>query len=762
MIKKIAKIKNFGIFENFHWSNSLNEFSRFNLIYGWNGCGKTTFSKIFTLIEYKDDSNLLKNLKDYEFTFELNDGSFINQNNYLQNNINLYVYNEVFKKNNIDWNNVVKSILLISDEFISEKADLDKKKLELGSEDEKTGILGDIKKLLDEKKSLQTKVEDFYSKAAKTIKEEFQVIDTSDKYYFNYDKRKFRNFIEKHKEEIQNKTNILKVVEVDKLKESIKPNILTKIELNINIIKIDWLEKIEERVLQVLKANLVVSEISRLKQYPDIGIWVEQGIDIHKKHKSTKCEFCNQDLPEKRMEELEKHFSKEFLKLKERINNAIEWLQTKKISSVVYKETEFYPEYQETFRRIKNELDDEISKINSIFEYWLTQLKYKLSNPFEIIELENTVNKESIENFNKLVIELMDIIKKHNNKTENFEQESKKLKFKLELHYASLLVDEFKLNKKLKNIKRLEDELEKKKKHKENLKKEIAGLEAKLSNEVFGANEFNKKLHKFLGRDNIELKFDSSIKGYRIIRDGEEANNLSEGEKTAISFVYFVTKLKENDNKIKDSIIVVDDPISSFDSNNLFSAYSFLKNECSQAKQLFVITHNFSYFKLVRDWFNPKKDRSRFYIIEAKTENGKRSSLIKMASNSLLKYNSEYHFIFSQLYYYKDNTMTTADAYLIGNLLRKLLEAFLSFKYPLKRDNFKALCDVSIEDELLREKVYRFINKYSHYQSIDFFDLEDDTVLSESNDIINDVFKNIIEEIDDNHFKEMVEMVKNE
>ena len=356
----------------------------------------------------------------------------------------------------------------------------------------------------------------------------------------------------------------------------------------------------------------------------------------------------------------------------------------------------------------------------------------------------------------------MDIIKKHNNKTENFEQESKKLKFKLELHYASLLVDEFKLNKKLKNIKRLEDELEKKKKHKENLKKEIAGLEAKLSNEVFGANEFNKKLHKFLGRDNIELKFDSSIKGYRIIRDGEEANNLSEGEKTAISFVYFVTKLKENDNKIKDSIIVVDDPISSFDSNNLFSAYSFLKNECSQAKQLFVITHNFSYFKLVRDWFNPKKDRSRFYIIEAKTENGKRSSLIKMASNSLLKYNSEYHFIFSQLYYYKDNTMTTADAYLIGNLLRKLLEAFLSFKHPLKRDNFKALCDVSIEDELLREKVYRFINKYSHYQSIDFFDLEDDTVLSESNDIINDVFKNIIEKIDDNHFKEMVEMVKNE
>ena len=71
---------------------------------------------------------------------------------------------------------------------------------------------------------------------------------------------------------------------------------------------------------------------------------------------------------------------------------------------------------------------------------------------------------------------------------------------------------------------------------------------------------------------------------------------MSEGEKTAIAFVYFIAKLKENRNQIEDSIIVVDDPISSFDSNHLFQAYSYLKHECEMALQLFMFTHNFQSF----------------------------------------------------------------------------------------------------------------------------------------------------------------------
>ncbi len=46
-IKKINKVKNYRIFRSFSWPASLPEFKDYNLIYGWNGSGKTVLSSIF-------------------------------------------------------------------------------------------------------------------------------------------------------------------------------------------------------------------------------------------------------------------------------------------------------------------------------------------------------------------------------------------------------------------------------------------------------------------------------------------------------------------------------------------------------------------------------------------------------------------------------------------------------------------------------------------------------------------------------------------
>jgi len=760
MISKINKIKEFGIFRDFSWSSNLDEFKKFNLLYGWNGSGKTTLSKLFTALEQKNDVNLLKNLSNYEFSFTIDNSTSINENNYTTNDLNLFVFNEIFKEKNIDWDKEIKSILLISDELITEKTELDQKKTELGNENKQDTVLGKIKKLTDDNEGIQKDIDEFYSKSAKKIKEEFKVIDTSDTYYFNYDKRKFQNFIHSNTHQVQDNSNKLEVIRIDKLKESIKPNILKKIELNFKNIELTWLEKIHLKVLDVLKTSLVVNEVKRLKEYPQIGKWVEEGINIHKFYNSSKCEFCNQELPTERLQELERHFSDEFKKLKEKIQTAIIWLPQQKISYEIFdNEIELYPEYQDEFKNIKKNIKNSIETINKLFDMWLKSLEQKKDNPFEILENISAINFEELEQYNKIITQSTELVKKHNHKTENFAKESNILKSKLELHYATTFYHDFELKKKEKTILKNQDDLKALIQTKTDLEKNIRLLEAKLSNEAFGAKEFNEKLHKFLGRDNITLEFDNVNKGYRIIRDGVQANNLSEGEKTAISFVYFITKLKENDNKIEDSIIVVDDPISSFDSNNLFSAYSFLKNECENAKQLFVITHNFAYFKLVRDWFLGSKlnkfNRTSVFTIDVNIQGLARNSTLKKAKNSIIRYNSEYHFIFSELYKYKNISLDETNAYLVGNLSRKLLEAFLSFKHPLKRNDFKQLCDDSIADKLLREKVYRFINKYSHNQTIEFFESSDDALLSESNTIVNDILENIIKITDPKHYEEM-------
>jgi wobble nucleotide-excising tRNase len=80
-----------------------------------------------------------------------------------------------------------------------------------------------------------------------------------------------------------------------------------------------------------------------------------------------------------------------------------------------------------------------------------------------------------------------------------------------------------------------------------------------------GAEKFNEALSRFLGRTELTLRFKTEAAGYEIIRNnsGTHDGNLSEGEKTAIAFIYFVVKLTENNNKLKETIVVVDDPISS-------------------------------------------------------------------------------------------------------------------------------------------------------------------------------------------------------
>jgi wobble nucleotide-excising tRNase len=53
-ITRINRIKGHRIFENFAWPSDLPDFSRFNLIYGWNATGKTTFSNLLRHIQLKE------------------------------------------------------------------------------------------------------------------------------------------------------------------------------------------------------------------------------------------------------------------------------------------------------------------------------------------------------------------------------------------------------------------------------------------------------------------------------------------------------------------------------------------------------------------------------------------------------------------------------------------------------------------------------------------------------------------------------------
>ncbi|MCE8421317.1 AAA family ATPase, partial [Rhodovulum sulfidophilum] len=89
-------------------------------------------------------------------------------------------------------------------------------------------------------------------------------------------------------------------------------------------------------------------------------------------------------------------------------------------------------------------------------------------------------------------------------------------------------------------------------------------------------NELNSLLYEYLGHNSIRLE--AKEEGYQLVRvDGSIAQNLSEGEKTALTFCFFLTQFGAEGRDKKKLVVVIDDPVSSLDSNAQTYAFGLIK-----------------------------------------------------------------------------------------------------------------------------------------------------------------------------------------
>jgi wobble nucleotide-excising tRNase len=766
MITSISKLKSFGVFQEYKAAKDLKHFVQYNVFYGWNGSGKSTLAKFFLSIT---DKKIHPDFPDGEFSIAIKDCPDLTHKNLLGNKSNVKVFSRDFIDRNVNFEqSKANSILILSEE---KKEEMEKYKAILAEllKQEGTYRIDDsayTKAVEDLKKEL--------SKWASNVKKSFELIETSNTYYLNYDRTKLNNFIKTNRSKIV-RSSVLSQDAVRNLKNAIKPN--QKPNINVpadQIIDLDGLKKRISEIEAILSTSIFSKQIERLTSHPEINLWVKEGLAIHAKYDSKNCEYCGLPMPEKRIEEINNHFSKEYDQLTSKIKYFYDEI-IKLLEDVDNKPPDtgdFYDELHSEFDPIRHKLTEAQAKFSSILEELKKLLEDKDKNPFSIINFKvNDIEEEIIE-YNKCRKNVADLIAKHNLKNQGFDDAVKKAQGELELHFVCEILINEEYEDTEKAIKAKKDALDEKSIALEQLRSDVKALEAILINEAVGAENFNKNLEKFIGRKDISLEFDRGLKGYKLMRKGrtQPAKNLSEGEKTAIAFVYFVSKLKENGNQIEDSIIVLDDPISSFDSNHLFHSYSYLKQECEKAQQLFILTHNFQYFKLIRDWLQKKNERKKksdgaieekirtnFYSVDCTAEEDRKAT-INNANSTLLDYNSEYHYIFYKLLTLRDiATLDLEKAFLIANLSRKLLEGFLTFKFPKGRNDFSQLLQDGCPDPEVREKVYRFINKYSHNQVIDFSDGPIDNLLGEGNNIVTSVLK-IVEDLDKAHYTEMSEV----
>jgi len=205
------------------------------------------------------------------------------------------------------------------------------------------------------------------------------------------------------------------------------------------------------------------------------------------------------------------------------------------------------------------------------------------------------------------------------------------------------------------------------------------------------AGTINKLIASYLGHQ--ELTIHPVEQGYQLQRHGQPIRGVpSEGEKTAIAISYFLSSIEAEGRRLKDLIVVVDDPVSSLDSKALNYACALVRSRLTDAGQLFVLTHNLQcmneFRKAWKRWAIPPEGRdptATFLFIDVAIPAGqdRRSSTISPMSRLLREYDSEYHFLFSHILKFIEDPNAYYDhGYMMPNVLRRVLDVFLAFKCP--------------------------------------------------------------------------------
>lgn len=755
VLEEINGIDKFGVFSDYIPSGGKLSFLKFNLLYGWNGSGKTTLSRAFDSFSGKvpdafPEGTFKATIDKRQFCRET-----INQSD-----LKIAVFNQDFVKRNLDFDTQkAKSILYISEEKIEDKNKLQQKqdalKITQSALNQKTQ---QVNKLKDDISSELTK-------AAKNIKNSFGLIQTNNTKFLNYNKTKLETFIAASSPLIKTENILL-------------PEILEKKRLsaqatqkaNVTKLVFDPLKSDLAAHLATFKAaiekRIVANQIQKLIEDDALNKWVATGLSLHKDKSDKVCEFCGGEIRSERIKELESHFSDEY---QTSLNELTVGLVT--VAELIAKFTisgadsgDFYVELQEDVKTNKSQIDTTIKRLKQELVVIQVKLSEKKENPFKIISLpENTI----ISDFDSLVNAVNcynSNVADHNSKSSDFTASVSAANDALELHFICQQMQDGSLAGKKGELKIADIELADLTKRHETSTSEIRLLESQLVNAAIAADIFNKELERFIGRSDITLEFRKELGGYQFKRNGrkEPASNLSEGEKTAIAFIYFITKLKESGSDLEKTVVALDDPISSFDSNHLHHAFGFIRQHLDGAQQLIVLTHNFEFFKLIRDWLKgknptdePDKNKSQFFLIQTKPEDSRKSEVVPLPK-ILLNYESEYHFIFSKVLRFRGKeNLSFEDSHFIGNGSRKILEAFLAFKYPSYKADFAGLLSKACgTDKVLFHKVYSFINKYSHSKTLEVFSMGSDNIFSESKNIAEEVF-GIVKKLDATHFEEM-------
>lgn len=771
-LDRFAKIREHRIFKDFVWPRTLEDFGRFNLIYGWNGSGKTTLSGLFKSVQAA--SPIAEGQIDFIFDGNRIPGIDLSTASALPQ---VRVFNRETVSRSV-FESSGSSLAQLPPVYVFGEESAEKQRQVETLRSQLPALTDAANRAAAEASKASTDLNGFATDRAREIK---NLLITPGGDFNNYNAADFKSHIARFESNPVPALNLEERQPLLDLKDA-KPLPLVPIP---TVIFPDVI-RLQQEARQALAKTVVSSIIEELAANPQVAAWVSDGLPLHTHGTdSATCKFCEQPLPPERLKRLEAHFNDQFRQfttslqeLVVRIENASKTLDNVSLPSF----TLLYPELHSEYECERRELDTHLSNVRQSLMALAAAVKTKQERMFEQLELESllaggngTPSDDKTLLFALLkalnngmpafgeflgkntLARLQKIIERHNSKTESFAEQVKTARELLHQHELALALpgwQDWQEKLKVANETKTSSEQTKGK-----AEREIKTLEADILQHRQPADELNRELIAYLGHDEIQVAVEDT--GYKLMRRGTIATNLSEGERTAIAFLYFLKSLDDRSFDLQNGIIVLDDPITSLDSNSIYSAFGFMKRKLCDAGQLFVLTHNFTFLRQVRNWYkfvNRQKVKpglpARFYMLRATLVDGERCSAIEALDPFLRDYESEYHYLFKRVL--KASELPGGEPlnqyYELPNLARRLLESFLVFKVPNEWTLHARLEAVDF-DGPKKTRLIRFLDTHSHAEQI-AEGHDEASALAEAPEVLQDLLS-LIEDCDGGHFERM-------
>lgn len=238
-------------------------------------------------------------------------------------------------------------------------------------------------------------------------------------------------------------------------------------------------------------------------------------------------------------------------------------------------------------------------------------------------------------------------------------------------------------------------------------KKTVEELEARRKNVQIAVDAINACMKYIFFADNrLNIEYKDGV--YKLLSHGKSVRpcDVSAGERNIIGLSYFFTSIlegkEEEDAYNNDYILVIDDPVSSFDAENRIGILSFLKYKLSMFLEgnlntrALVMTHDLmTYYdvaKIFEEIIDACKRKGYSHTPKFNCFEIYEGGLKPFSCNS----RQEYTELIKIIYTFASGQASNYEI-VIGNMMRQVLEAFSTFVYR------KGITDVSNDAQILEQ-----------------------------------------------------------